>query len=85
MAQLRSADNPLREQMRQARNEAIRLLVAEPFDEAAYDGQLVKVNELRGQMSKRMSDDMKDLVKGLPPEQRTAVGELLKRPPPPPA
>lgn len=84
MAQLRSADNPLREQMRQARNEAIRLLVAEPFDEAAYDSQLVKVNELRGQMSKRMSDDMKELVKGLPPEQRTAVGEMLKRPPPSP-
>ena len=84
MAQLRSADNPSREQMRQARNEAIRLLVAEPFDEAAYDGQLAKVNELRGQMSKRMSDDMKELVKGLPPEQRTAVGEMLKRPPPPP-
>jgi Spy/CpxP family protein refolding chaperone len=85
MAQYRSADDPTREQMRQARNEAIRLLVAEPFDEAAYDQQVMKMTELRRQRTQRMSDDMKDLIKGLPPEQRTAVGEMLKRPPPPPA
>ncbi len=82
MAQFRSAD-PSREQMRQARNEAIRLLVAEPFDEAAYERQLIKVDELRRQRTKRMSDEMKELVKGLPPEQRSAVGEMLKRPGPP--
>jgi Spy/CpxP family protein refolding chaperone len=80
MAQFRSADDPSREQMRQARNEAIRLLVAEPFDEAAYERQLIKVDELRQQRTKRMSDDMKELIRGLPPEQRTAVGEMLKRP-----
>jgi uncharacterized membrane protein len=85
MAQFRSADDPSREQMRQARNEAIRLLVAEPFDEAAYERQMIKVDELRRHRTKRMSDDMKELVKGLPPEQRTAVGEILKRPGPPPA
>ena len=83
MTQFRSADDPSREQMRQARNEAIRLLVAEPFDEAAYDRQVLKIDELRQQRTKRMSDGMKELVKGLPPEQRTAVGEILKRPAPP--
>jgi hypothetical protein len=45
----------------------------------------MKMTELRRQRTQRMSDDMKDLIKGLPPEQRTAVGEMLKRPPPPPA
>jgi uncharacterized membrane protein len=83
MAQLRAADDPLREQMRQARNQAIDLLVAEPLDEAAYDKQLIQINQLRGQMSKRVADDLKELVRGLPREQRAAVGELLKRPPPP--
>jgi uncharacterized membrane protein len=83
MAQLRAADDPLREQMRQARNQAIDLLVAEPLDEAAYDKQLIQINQLRGQMSKRVADDLKELVRGLPPEQRATVGELLKRPPPP--
>jgi uncharacterized membrane protein len=83
MAQLRAADDPLREQMRQARNQAIDLLVAEPLDEAAYDKQLIQIDQLRGQMSKRVADDLKELVRGLPREQRAAVGELLKRPPPP--
>jgi Spy/CpxP family protein refolding chaperone len=83
MAQFRSTDDPSREQMRQVRNEAIRLLVAEPFDEAAYERQLLKVDELRRQRTKRMSDEMKELLKGLPPEQRTEVGEMLKRPAPP--
>jgi uncharacterized membrane protein len=83
MAQLRPADDPVREQMRQARNQAIELLIAEPFDEAAYDKQLIKINQLRGQMSKRVADDLKELVRGLPPEQRAPVGEVLKRPAPP--
>ena len=84
MAQLRAADDPLREQMRQARNQAIDLLVAEPLDEAAYDKQLIQISQLRGQISKRVADDLKELVRGLPPEQRATVGEVLKRPPPPP-
>lgn len=83
MAQLRAADDPLREQMRQARNQAIDLLVAEPLDEAAYDKQLIQISQLRGQISKRVADDLKELIRGLPPEQRAAVGEVLKRPAPP--
>ena len=84
MAELRAADDPLREEIRQSRNEAIEILVAEPFDEAAYDKQLIKIDQLRGQMSKRVADDLKALVRELPPEQRAAVGEMLKRPAPPP-
>ena len=84
MAQLRAADDPLRDQMRQARNQAIDLLVAEPLDEAAYDKQLIQISQLRGQISKRVADDLKELVRGLPPEQRAAVGEVLKRPAPSP-
>ena len=77
-------DDPLREEIRQSRNEAIEILVAEPFDESAYDKQLIKIDQLRGQMSKRVADDLKALVRELPPEQRAAVGEMLKRPAPPP-
>ena len=85
MAQLRAADDPLREQIRQARNQAIDLLVAEPLNEAAYDKQLIQISQLRGQISKRVADDLKELVRGLPPEQRATIGEMLKRPPPPPS
>lgn len=83
MAQLRAADDPLRDQMRQARNQAIDLLVAEPLDEAAYDKQLIQISQLRVQISKRVADDLKELIRGLPSEQRAAVGEVLKRPAPP--
>ena len=83
MSQIRSADDPLREQIRQARNQAIELLVAQRFDEAGYDKQLIQISQLRGQLSKRLADDLKALVRGLPPEQRTAIGEMLKRPAPP--
>src|SRR3954447_5887832 len=72
MAKLRDDNDPLRDQMRMARNEAIRLLVAEPFDEPAYDRQVSKTNELRAQITSRMSREMKDMIKDLPPEQRSA-------------
>lgn len=84
IAQLRAGD-PLREQVRQAHNEAVALLVAEPFDEKAYERQLSKVHELRRQRVMRMSDGLKQVIRDLPAEQRAAVGEILKRPPPPPA
>ena len=73
--------DPLRQQMTDARNEAIRLLVATPFDEAAYDRQVDKINDLRVQMTNRMAADMKDIVKGLPADQRDSLANILKRPP----
>ncbi len=75
--------SPLRQQLTDARNEAIRLLAVEPFNEAAYDRAVEKVNELRLQMSRRASDDVKAIIKDLPVDQRKAVAELLKRPPSP--
>ncbi|MBI4522379.1 MAG: periplasmic heavy metal sensor [Deltaproteobacteria bacterium] len=79
---LRDTGDPIRVEMRQARDEAIRLLVAEPFDQRAYDRQVTKINELRMAMAKRMSEDIRDVIKGLPTDQRNAVAEILKRPPP---
>ncbi len=73
--------SPLRQEMTSARNEAIRLLATDPFDEAAYDRAVNRVNELRLQMSKRASDDVKAIIKDLPADQRKAVADILKRPP----
>jgi len=73
--------SPLRRQMSEARNEAIRLLVATPFDEAAYDRQVNRINELRQQMTEQMSKEMKKVVRDLPPDQRNAIAEILQRPP----
>jgi uncharacterized membrane protein len=81
MGQVRSEVQPLREQLQEARNEAIRAFTAEPFDEAAYDRQIGKISELRRQMSKRMAATMKEIAKELPLEERQALAEAFKRPP----
>jgi len=82
-AQIRAAGDPLREQMDRARAEALRLLSAEPFDEAAYDRQVSKIGELRLKMFKRMGQSVKQTAKELTPEERRMFADVLHRPPPP--
>lgn len=82
-AQIRAAGGPLREQMDRARAEALRLLSAEPFDEAAYDRQVSKISELRLEMFKRMGQSVKQTAKELTPEERRMFADVLRRPPPP--
>jgi uncharacterized membrane protein len=84
-AQIRTFSGPLRQQIDEARAETLRLLSAEPFDEAAYDRQVSKIEELRGAMFKRMGQSMKQTAKELSPEERRMLADLLRRPPPPPA
>jgi uncharacterized membrane protein len=81
--QLRSTADPLFEQMRKAQDEAIQVLDAESFDEAALDRQEVKINELRAKMSKQLSQSVKLAIKDLSPEERRRFAQMLRRPPPP--
>lgn len=83
-AQIRAAADPLREAMDRARAEALRLLSAEPFDEAAYDRQVSKIAEMRLEMFKRMAGTVKQTAKELSPEERRMFADVLRRPPPPP-
>src|SRR5437867_3927648 len=82
--QIRAAGDPVRKQMDAARDEALRLLSTEPFDEAAYDQQVKKIDELREEMFKRMGQVIKQTVKELSPDERRMFADLLRRPPPPP-
>jgi len=81
--QLRSTADPLFEQMRKAQDEAVQVLGAESFDEAALDRQEVKINELRAKMSKQLSQSVKLAIKDLSPEERRRFAQMLRRPPPP--
>ena len=83
--QLRAAAEPLFAGLRQAQDETARLLGAETLDEAAFDGQQAKINELRVNMTKKLSQVVKNAIKDLTPEERRRFAELLRRPPPPPA
>jgi uncharacterized membrane protein len=83
-AQIRAAGDPLREQLDAARNEALRLMSAETFDEAAYDRQVKKFDELREEMFKRLSQVIKQIAVELAPDERRTLADLLRRPPAPP-
>ena len=80
--QIRAAGDPLREPMDAARNQALQLMSAQTFDEAAYDQQVKKFDELREETFQRMSHVIKQVVKDLTPDDRRTLAELLRRPPP---
>jgi len=76
LEQMRAAADPIRDQIRQARDDTVVVIVNDPFDEAAFDRQVKKINDLRLQMA----DILKKAAKELPQDQRRALGETLKRP-----
>ncbi len=78
--QIRAAGDPFRQEIDNARGEAIRLLGVEPFDEGAYDRQVRKIEELRAEMFKRMGQLIKQTAKELSPEERRMLGDVLRRP-----
>ena len=82
-AQIRASADPLRQQIDEARAETLRVLAAERFDEAAYDRQVSKIGELRGEMFRRMGQDFKQTAKELSPDERRMLADVLRRPPPP--
>lgn len=79
---MRKDVEPIRDRMREAREAAIRILIAEPFDEGAYDRQIDTINDLRVRMTQRMAVSFKEAALDLPPERRSVLAEMLKRPPP---
>jgi len=83
-SQIRAAGDPLRQQIDQARAETLRLLSADPFDEAAYDREVNRIEELRGEMFKRMAQNFKQTAKEFSPEERRMLAEVLRRPAPSP-
>ena len=76
MDQMRAEAEPIRNQIREARDETIRIVTTEPFDEAAFDREVKRVNDLRVQMA----GILKKASKQLPADERRALGEALKRP-----
>jgi uncharacterized membrane protein len=82
LQQLRSATEPLFEEMRKHQDEAVRLLGNDPFDEAAYDRQVTKIAELRLNMTKILSQAVKSASQDLSPLERQRFAAMLRRPPP---
>jgi uncharacterized membrane protein len=81
--QLRAAADPLFEQIRKNEEQAVQLLGREPFDESAYDRQVSKITEMRVEVTKKLSQVVKDASKDLSADERARFAQLLRRPPPP--
>jgi uncharacterized membrane protein len=81
--QIRAAGDPLREQIRVAREETLTILSADAFDEAAYDQQISKIDDLQLQRFKKMGQVVKEIAKELSPEERRMFAQVLRRPPRP--
>jgi len=81
--QLRAAADPIFEQIRKNEDQAVQLLGNEPFDESAYDRQVSKITEMRVEMTKKLSQVVKDASKDLSADERARFAQLLRRPPPP--
>lgn len=81
-AEIRAAGDPSRQRSDEARAETLRLLAADPFDEAAYDRQVRRLEELRAETFKEIGRSIKHIVKDLSPEERRMFADILRRPPP---
>src|SRR5215510_705725 len=80
---MRAASDPQRDQIRVAREETLRILSADPFDEAAYDRHVSQIDDLQLQMFKKIGQTVKEIAKELSPEERRLFAKILRRPPPP--
>ena len=65
-------------QIREARKEAIKLLSAAEFDEAAYRLQVEKIHELRSLMKRRLADATIELAKQFSQKERKALAQHLR-------
>lgn len=81
-ARLRLVAQPSFEQIRAAQDEAVRILAAEPFDEAAYDRQVIKINQLRVETTDRLSKVAKQVAMNLSADERRHFAAMLRRSPP---
>jgi len=65
-------------QIREVRNEAMKLLSEPGFNEAAYRIQIEKIHELRSLMKRRLADATIELARQFSQEERRALAQHLK-------
>jgi uncharacterized membrane protein len=79
LKQMDQEGEPVGSEIQQARDEILRIIISDPFDEAAFDQQIKKINELRIQRAQIITRIIKDVVKNSTPDQRKMLVEMLQR------
>jgi uncharacterized membrane protein len=69
------------EQMREAREEAMRILSAPEFDEGAYRVQVDRLHTLRGLMKQHLADATIELARKFNQQERCALAQHLRHSP----
>lgn len=84
MEEVRAGSRDIHRQIEEARENALSILTAPEFDEAAYQVAVDRLHELRGILMQRLADATKQLAQQFNQEERRGLAEHLKRPPHPP-
>lgn len=77
------ANGELFELVWQQRKKALQTILDEPFDEVSYQQQIESIHHLRGQAMQRIADEVKTMALKLNSNERAALAEILRHPPPP--
>jgi len=68
----------LHQQLSDARNKAATILKADPFDKAAYMGQMQTIHTLQGQVRERMVAAIAQVAEQSTPQERTLLADKLR-------
>jgi uncharacterized membrane protein len=84
MERVNKENRGIHRQMREARQRILLILTAPEFDEAAYQQEVEKLDQLRTRMMRRLEDATRELAKQLDQEERKALADHLRTPRPSP-
>ncbi|OPL15363.1 MAG: hypothetical protein AVO38_10865 [delta proteobacterium ML8_D] len=79
LEEVRLENHAAHKQIREAREQAMKILAAPFFDEAAYRAELKKLQQLRSQMKQRFADATIKLARQFGPEDRKLLAQHLRR------
>jgi uncharacterized membrane protein len=84
MAKVDSENREVHRQIEKAREKVLSVLSAPEFDEAAFQAETTKLDELHGLIMQRFAKATNELAKQMNQEERKGLAEIFRRPPPPP-
>lgn len=79
MASAKEATQAQKDEMKAARDRTTEILRADPFDAAAYQQEVSRLHELRGQMMQEMADATMQAAAGLDASERALLADTFKR------
>jgi uncharacterized membrane protein len=77
------ANQAVFEQIQEEKDKVLLVIKMNPFDEDAYQGHIDAIHQLRGKSLQHIVDTVKKIVPTLDENERAALAEIMRHPPPP--